>query len=108
MAKQAKRASTREILADLIDRPPLNDGELGRRLRDVDRTDVRREIVDRLFDGSAPRDALDMLAAALLKLGVDGQETRLERIVADVRRGRAERWTALSLIFSASPERANR
>jgi hypothetical protein len=107
MAKRAKRASTRDVLADLIERPPLNEGELARRLRDLDPAEGRREIVDRLFAGSAPRDSLEMLAAALLHLGIGGQEARLERIAADARRGRPERWTALSLVFSASPERAN-
>src|SRR5262249_27292363 len=95
-------------LTELIERPPVNDGELARRLRGVDRADARREIVDRLFDGSAPRDAVDLLAAALLVLGVEGQAARLERLAADLRRSLGERWTALSLIFSASPERANR
>ncbi len=108
MAKRAKRAPTREVVADLIDRPPLNDGELGRRLQHVDRADARREIVDRLFDGSVSRDGVEVLSAALLVLGAEGQEARLERVVVDVRRARSERWTALSLIFSASPERANR
>jgi hypothetical protein len=108
MAKRAKRASTHDVVRDLIDRPPLNDGELGRRLQNVDRVDARRQIVDRIFDGSATREVVDLLAAALLVLGVEGQETRLERIVADVRRPRGERWTALSLVFHASPDRANR
>jgi hypothetical protein len=107
MAKRAKRASAHDVVADLIERPPLNDGELGRRLQNVDRVDARRQIVDRIFDGGTTREIVDLLAAALLVLGVEGQEARLERIVADVRRPRAERWTALSLIFSASPDRAN-
>jgi hypothetical protein len=108
MARQAKGASTRDVVADLLNRPPLNDGELGRRLRGVNRVDARREIVDRLFFGSPSRDEFEMLSAALLKIGVEGQEARLERIVADVRRARAQRWTALSLIFTVSMELANR
>jgi hypothetical protein len=108
MARQAKGASTGDVVADLLNRPPLNDGELGRRLRGIDRVDARREIVDRLFFGSPSRDEFEMLSAALLKIGVEGQEARLERIVADGHRARAHRWTALSLIFTVSMELANR
>jgi hypothetical protein len=121
MTKRAKRASAtmgappkppaqpaRDVVADLIDRPPMNDGELERRLQHVEPEDARREIVDRLFDGGAPRETVDLLASALLVLGATGHETRLERIAADPRRSRSERWTALSLVYSTSPERANR
>ena len=50
---------------------------------------------------------MDLLASALLVLGAGGHEARLERIAADPRRSRSERWTALSLVYSSSPERAN-
>ncbi len=73
----------------------------------MDREDARREIVDRLFDGGAPREAVELLASALLFLGAAGHEARLERIAADPRRSRSDRWTALSLVYSTSPERAN-
>lgn len=91
----------------LITRPPMNDGDLARRLRGVDPDEARREIVDRFFDGGAPS-AFGLLSAALLHLGVEGQEARLERLAADTTRSRPERWTAISLLFSASTARADR
>ena len=53
--------------------------------------------------GSETRHAL---SAALLHLGVEGQEARLERLAVDTTRSRPERWTAVSLLFSASTARA--
>jgi stage V sporulation protein SpoVS len=108
MAKRAKGVAASDIVSDLIGRPPLNDGELSRRLRNVDREDARREIVDRLVAGGSSRQAVDLLAAALLVVGATGHEARLERIAADPSRPRRDRWTALSLVFATSPDRAGR
>ncbi len=51
---------------------------------------------------------LEMLSAALLRVGVRGEEARLERIVTDARRAPALRWVALSLIFSLDRSHADR
>ncbi len=88
--------------------PPRSERELERRLRGSDRVALRREIVDRLFDGGAAPQVFEVLSAALLQVGVRGEERRLERVVADSRRSAAARWTALSLIFNLDQALADR
>jgi len=108
MGQQFPRRPAREAIDDLLTRPPLNEGELARRLRGVEPTGARREIVDRLGRGDVPSDEFDVLAAAMLHVGVGDEVGRLEALALATELPRSTRWTAMSLLFSAAPDRVGR
>ena len=95
----------REVIDDLLARPPRSDGELGRRLRGVEASSARREIVDRLGRGEVPSDELDVLTAAMLHVGIGDETDRLETLALATAIPRGARWSAMSLLFRAAPDR---
>ncbi len=111
MGQQFPRRPAREAIDDLLTRPPLNEGELARRLRGVEPTGARREIVDRLGRlgrGDVPSEEFDVLAAAMLHVGVGDEVGRLEDLALATDLPRSTRWIAMSLLFSGAPDRVAR
>lgn len=108
MGNQYRRRSPPEAIDDLLARPPASDDELAQRLRGVEHAGARRAILERLGRGDAARDESDLLAAALLHIGVGEETERLEALASDTSLPREARWIALSLLVSTGTERAAR
>jgi hypothetical protein len=109
MGKQYLRRPPGEAIDDILARPPLNDGELARRLRGVEKAGARRAIVERIEQGDVPPDDFDLLAAAMLHVGIGAEADRLEGLALDTSMPRPARWIAVSLLISAAaPARAER
>lgn len=108
MGKQFPRRrapDAREVIKNLLARPPISDGELGRRLRGVDSSSARREIVERLGRGDVPSEELDVLAAAMLHVGVGDEADRLEALALATAIPRGTRWIAITLLLRGEPDR---
>jgi hypothetical protein len=108
MGQQFPRRPAREAIDDLLARPPVNAGELARRLQGVEPSGARREIVDRLQRGDVPSDELDVLAAAMLHVGVGDEMGRLEALVLATDLPRSTRWIAMSILLNTAPHRVER
>jgi hypothetical protein len=103
MGKQFPRRPAREAIDDLLSHPPLNTGELARRLQGVEPSVARREIVDRLGRGDVPSDDFDVLAAAMLHVGIGDELGRLEALALATELPRSTRWIAMSILLNTAP-----
>lgn len=90
--------STREVIADLFNHPPVNEAELKQRLQSVEVHVARRLIVDKLDSRSLPDRAGPLFLALMGEIGIARQKDRLTDIALDLSRCSRERlWAAMAL-----------
>lgn len=96
--------STRKVIADLFNHPPVNEAELKQRLQAVELHDARRLIVDKLESHSLPDRAGPLFLALMGEIGIARQKERLTKIALDLSRCSRERLWASMALASEDPK----
>lgn len=96
-------AATRRAIDELFLHPPLNDGDLRRRLGRLNVRDARQLLVTRLSQGAVRESEGQLFRAALALVGLGEERERLIEIALDVRRTASQRGHALAVLDEDHP-----
>jgi hypothetical protein len=96
-------AATRRAIDELFLHPPLNDGDLRRRLGRLNVREARQLLVTRLSQGAVRESEGQLFRAALALVGLGEERERLIEIALDVRRTASQRGHALAVLDEAHP-----
>ena len=96
-------AATRRAIDELFLHPPLNDGDLRRRLGRLNVREARQLLVTRLSQGTVRESEGQLFRAALALVGIGEERERLIEIALDVRRTASQRGHALAVLDEAHP-----
>ncbi|HEX2574597.1 MAG TPA: hypothetical protein VH877_33935 [Polyangia bacterium] len=95
--------ATRRAIDELFLHPPLNDGDLRRRLGRLNVREARQLLVARLSQGSVRESDGQLFRAALALVGLGEERERLIEIALDARRTASQRGHALAVLDEANP-----
>jgi hypothetical protein len=96
-------AAARKAIDELFLHPPLNDGDLRRRLDRLNAREARQLLVTRLSQGGVRESEGQLFRAALALIGLGEERERLIEIALDVRRTASQRGHALAVLDEAHP-----